>query len=193
MNFLAHIYLSGDNQNIILGNFIAEGIRSSQLKNYSQEVQKGIKLHRLIDDFTDSHAEVKSIRELLYARHGKYAWVLTDIYYDHFLAINWKQYSATPLKSFTQDFYKLLWDNEKLLTKQVRFMLPYMEKGDWLYNYQFLEGIERVLQGMSRRASFENTMNLGVEDLKLHYETFESSFKSFFPELQEACDAFISQ
>ena len=184
MNFLAHIYLSNNNDRIKIGNFIADAVRNKNLPEYHQETQLGIKLHWAIDDFTDHHPVVKKSKELLYNEHGKYAAVLVDIFYDHYLAKNWSKYSQENLGDFVDNFYNLLQKNKADLPDRIQQMLPYMVRYNWLYNYQFLDGIEKVLGGMSRRASFKNRMNLGVVDLKKHYSTFEEHFNIFFPELE---------
>lgn len=192
MNFLAHIYLSGDDEDIILGNFIADRIRPSQEEKYAERLHVGIQLHRFIDDFTDTHEIVTQSRALLFDTQQKYALVLTDIFYDHFLARDWSSWHHENLLHYTKRFYDLMERNHAFLPKRVQFMLPYMKKGNWLYNYQYLEGIGNVLQGMSRRAKFDNNMANALTDLQKHYSTLEDHFNSFFPQLQTACKDFIS-
>ena len=184
MNFLAHIHLSGENDNIKIGNFIADSVRTKDLPRFIPDIQLGIKLHWAIDDFTDHHEVVKKSKALLYDEHHKYGAVLVDIFYDHYLARDWVDYSTEELGAFVNYFYQLLQDRKEELPERINHMLPYMVKHNWLYNYQFLDGIERVLGGMSRRASFENKMNLGTRALKEHYDTFGSHFKQFYPELE---------
>ena len=192
MNFLAHVYLSGEDENIILGNFIADRIRPSQEHKFDKKLHLGMQLHRFIDDFTDKHELVAESRALLFENQSKYALVLTDIFYDHFLARDWKDWHSRELLPYTENFYRILEDNYAILPKRVKFMLPYMKKGNWLYNYQHLDGIDRVLQGMSHRANFKNNMAKGVEDLRKHYCELEAHFNQFFPELKQACEGFIS-
>ena len=185
MNFLAHIHLSGENDDIKIGNFIADSVRTKDLPNFTPDIQLGIKLHWAIDDYTDHHEVVKESKALLYDEHHKYGAVLVDIFYDHYLARDWAQFSNEDLGVFVNHFYKLLSDRKQELPERINFMRPYMVRYNWLYNYQFLEGIERVLGGMSRRASFENKMNLGTNALKEHYETFGEHFKLFYPYLEK--------
>lgn len=106
-----------------------------------------------------------------------------DIYYDHFLAKNWDDYSQTPLKQFAEDFYALLERNYDLLPLGTRRMLPYMVADNWLYNYSHLEGISRVLHGMNRRTQNKSKMNHAIVDLEEHYSDFENEFRAFFQEL----------
>ncbi len=187
MNFLAHIYLSGENENIKIGNFIADAIKGNKYKEYSTEIQQGVLLHRYIDSFTDTHPTVKISKERLHSRYGHYDGVIIDILYDHYLAKNWLSYSNIPLDEYAQNFYDLLHSNYSKLPEKVQSMLPYMIKDNWLYNYRTIEGIEKVLQGMNRRTNNKSQMNLAVQDLKLYYSEIENDFNIFFEKLRIFC------
>lgn len=184
MNFLAHIYLSGDNEELKIGNFIADSVKGKQYLEYPPGIIDGIVLHRSIDTFTDTHPIVSRSVERLFERYGHYSRVIVDILYDHFLAANWKDYSDIPLKIYTEDFYKLLQDNFKILPKQVQNFLPYMVADNWLYNYRKIEGIEKILFQMNRRIKYRAKMHLAVEELREFYEEFEDEFNRFFEELR---------
>jgi acyl carrier protein phosphodiesterase len=187
MNYLAHIYLSGENEDVMLGNFMADGIKGRKHENYSPAIQKGILLHRFIDDYTDSHPVVLESKLLFRPKFHKLAPILVDILYDHYLAKNWLEYHKKPLQRFVADTYKTLearWDE---LTPRIQHMLPYMIKYNWLYNYQFGDGIERVLEGMSRRVPTGEILKHGWQDLQPHYEIVHDHFAQFFIEMiQEA-------
>lgn len=183
MNFLAHIYLSFDDEEIALGNFIADSIRGNKIDHLPSRIQKGVILHREIDTYTDSHTIPKISSKRLHKNYSHYSRVIVDIYYDHFLAKNWKHYSDTPLKIFVDNFYDLLEDNYTILPTGVQRMMPYMISDDWLYNYSKMEGIDRVLQGMDRRTKNRSKMNFAILDLEEHYSDFEREFTSFFNEL----------
>lgn len=183
MNFLAHIYLSHENEHIQIGNFIADAIKANKYKHLPIEVQKGIKLHREIDSFTDAHEIVRKSKRRLHERYNHYDGVIIDILYDHYLAKNWSNYSKIPLKDYTQNFYQLLTDNQELLPEKIQHLMPYMIQDDWLYNYGNMNGIERVLQGMNRRTKNKSQMHLAIEDLKINYTNFENDFTAFFKEL----------
>ena len=184
MNFLAHIYLSGDNEELKIGNFIADSVKGKQYLEYPPGIINGIVLHRAIDTFTDTHPIVSKSVERLFERYGHYSRVIVDILYDHFLAANWKDYSDIPLKIYTEDFYKLLQDNFKILPKPVQNFLPYMVADNWLYNYRKIEGIEKILFQMNRRIKYRAKMHLAVEELREFYEEFEDEFTRFFEELR---------
>ncbi len=186
MNFLAHLHLSGHDPKVMVGNFIGDFVRGRDMKEqFGEEIAQGVELHRAIDEFTDRHAIVKQSKARLWPTYRHYSAVIVDIFYDHFLAAGWATYSDEPLEAYAQRAYKIIEDHHAILPEQVKYMLPYMTKGNWLVNYAQVEGIQRALTGMSRRATFESKMEQSVEDLRRNYVDFESEFKSFFPELKE--------
>tara|TARA_R110002051_G_scaffold56046_9_gene104037 strand:- start:33388 stop:33984 length:597 start_codon:yes stop_codon:yes gene_type:complete len=183
MNFLAHIYLSFNDKEITIGNFIADSIRGNKYDHLPNKVKKGIKLHRLIDTYTDTHDIPKISSKRLHANYSHYSRVIVDIYYDHFLAKNWSKYSAIPLDVFVDDFYDLLEENYEILPDGVKRMMPYMISDNWIYNYSKMDGIARVLNGMNRRTKNKSKMNFAILDLEEHYDAFEAEFTEFFEEL----------
>jgi acyl carrier protein phosphodiesterase len=183
MNFLAHIYLSFGDDEITIGNFIADSIRGNKYKHLPNRIQKGILLHREIDTYTDAHPIPRVSSKRLHQNYSHYSRVIVDIFYDHFLAKNWKQYSETPLDVFVDKFYDLLEDNITILPDGTKRMIPYMISDNWLLNYAKMEGIGRVLSGMNRRTNNKSKMNFAILDLEENYEAFEVEFTEFFNEL----------
>ncbi|OUR90845.1 ACP phosphodiesterase [Flavobacteriales bacterium 34_180_T64] len=183
MNFLAHIYLSGDNEFITIGNFIADGIRGKTYKEFPNDIQIGILLHRHIDTFTDAHPIVRQSTKRLHKNYSHYSGVIVDILYDHYLAKNWSKYSNIPLEEYASQFYTLLETHFELLPSRTQKMLPYMISGNWLLSYSKVEGIQRVLEGMNRRTNNKSKMNEAVNELKEFYDEFENEFTMFFDEL----------
>jgi len=183
MNFLAHIYLSFEDDEITIGNFIADSIRGNKFKHLPEKVQKGIKLHRNIDSFTDAHPTVRKSTRRLHKNYGHYSGIIVDIFYDHFLAKNWTLYSNVPLDIFVDNFYDLLEDNYEILPVGVHRMMPYMISDNWIFNYSKMDGIAKVLNGMNRRTKNKSKMNFAILDLEEHYDEFEKEFTSFFKEL----------
>jgi acyl carrier protein phosphodiesterase len=190
LNFLAHIYLSGDSLKIQIGNFIADSIKGKQFEDFDDEIQKGIRLHRAIDAYTDQHPIVQQSTERLKETQKRYAPVAVDIFYDHFLAKNWENYHQEPLESFVNNFYENIQQYHAILPSEVQYMLPYMIRQNWLYNYQKMKGIERVFEGMSQRTSFQSNLLNAPQDLQTHYQDFEQDFTLFFPELISFCKDF---
>ncbi len=184
MNFLAHIYLSQDNDLIKIGNFMADGIRGKQFENFNVEIQKGILLHRAIDTFTDAHPIFRKSTKKLHENYHHYAGVIVDVFYDHFLAKNWASYSNENLDLFVKRFYNSLQDNYQMLTPRTQNLMPTMLTENWLVSYQTVEGIKYILSQMDRRTKNESKMRFATQELIIHYSEFESEFTEFFEELK---------
>jgi len=183
MNFLAHIYLSGDSDLVTIGNFMADGIKGKEYRKYRRELQIGILLHREIDTYTDAHPTVRKSTKRLHEKYSHYSGVIVDILYDHFLAKNWKSYCDVPLDKYVEHFYDSLEDNFDILPLRIQKMMPYMITNNWLLSYASVEGIAKVLEGMNRRTHNRSQMNLAVNELEEFYSEFEIEFTSFFKEL----------
>ena len=185
MNFLAHIYLSSDNKLLTIGNFAGDGVRGKNYTRFPIAMQAGIQLHREIDTFTDAHPIVRKSTKRLHKNYSHYSGVIVDIFYDHFLAKNWKTYSSVPLNEYITDFYESLNKNIDILPERFKEMTPIMIEGNWLLSYATIDGIQLVLNGMNRRTKGLSKMNEATNELKEHYLTFENEFTSFFAELIE--------
>lgn len=191
MNFLAHIYLSGNSDLVKIGNFMADGVRGKQYLDLHSEIQKGIILHRSIDTYTDAHPIFRQSTKRLHANYHHFSGVIVDVFYDHFLAKNWRLYSDEKLADFVVNFYKSLETNQDLLTEKAKIMMPYMIHQNWLMSYQTIEGIEKILSQMDNRIKRESNMQFSVKELRLFYSEFESDFKIFFQDLQKHSNNFM--
>ncbi|MDN3672764.1 acyl carrier protein phosphodiesterase [Flavobacterium branchiarum] len=185
MNFLAHIYLSGNNDLIKIGNFMADGIRGKQFETFPAEIQKGIILHRAIDTYTDAHPIFRQSTKKLHEKYHHYAGVIIDVFYDHYLAKNWKVYSDENLEDFVKRFYDSLTENHTLLTEKTQHMMPIMFRENWLVSYQTIEGIHHILTQMDRRTKNTSKMQFASNELKEYYTEFETEFTAFFEELKQ--------
>jgi acyl carrier protein phosphodiesterase len=191
MNFLAHLFLSGDNEELMVGNlledFIVGRIEHPRNSQYNEHIKNGILLHRLIDSYTDTNIYVSDCKMVLYEKYHKYASVLVDIFFDHYLSIHWSDYSSEPFPEFCQRVYQSFQNNWNVMPEKMKPMIESMIKHDWLKNYGEFWGIERALQGISRRTVYESNMENATEDLKKHYELFDEKFIIFFPLLIQEC------
>lgn len=185
MNFLAHIFLSGKDEALTIGNFIADSVKGKKYQQYPAGIQKGIILHRAIDYYTDTHPVVRKSTSRLFKAYSHYSTVIVDIFYDHFLASNWNSYSDAPLEEYVADFYLLLQKNFAVLPKTVQQFYPYMVEENWLLSYSSIPGIQRILYQMNRRTGGRSRMDEAVKELKELYPEFEADFTAFFPDLQE--------
>lgn len=188
MNYLAHIYLSGEDEQVTLGNFMADDIKGSSYLKYPESIKKGILLHRSIDSFTDTHPIVKSSTKRLHSRYSHYSGIIIDVFYDHFLAKNWNRYHNQPLLEYTEDFYTMLASNVEWLPVGLKRVVPIMIADNWLLSYASFDGIAKVLDGLNKITKHRSGMNRALIDLELHYSSFEEEFKEFFPILISYCE-----
>lgn len=192
MNFLAHFHLSGNDNHLAIGNFIGDFMKGIDLKKYPSTIQKGITTHRFIDDFTDSHPLVKQTNKLLNPYFGKYATVVSDIYFDYFLASHFDDYSDIGLRQYTYDVYMLLKSHQEYLPASASRFIHFAFERDIFYEYGNKEGMMHVFNGMANRARFDSKMERGVEILTKHEEELYNLFVDFYPELVEATSQYIA-
>lgn len=194
MNFLAHLYLSNDRPDIMIGNFIGDFVKGRNLnERFPPGIAKGIEMHRAIDLFTDSHPQVAQSKSRLRPKYRHYSGVIVDVFYDHFLARNWQQYHAQPLSDYAHRAYKLVQDHHPILPDDVKGMMPYMIRGNWLVGYASVDGIHQALSGMSRRTPYESKMNEARFDLETHYKEFEEEFRNFFEEARTWANGWLEE
>ncbi|QMU28311.1 acyl carrier protein phosphodiesterase [Adhaeribacter radiodurans] len=184
MNFLAHTFLSGSDEELLVGNFIADSVKGRQKDGYPAGIRRGIELHRLIDTYTDSHPIVHQTKERLRPEQGKFAGVTTDMFYDHFLAANFEKYASISLLDFSLYVYQTVESYSHILPERVHYFLPYMVKQNWLHRYAQIAGIQDSLNGLSRRSTFASNMSTATQTLEENYQIYKQDFEQFFPELQ---------
>jgi acyl carrier protein phosphodiesterase len=183
MNFLSHIYLSGESEEIKLGNFIGDFVKGQQFHKYPPNVAKGIVLHRHIDAYTDSHTVVNECIVKLRPGFGKYSGIVVDIFFDHFLAANWNQYSFERLASFTKQFHAVLLSNFFQLPSQVKMFLPFLIQNKRLQSYASFQGVEKTLRIMVQRTSLPSEVDFAMRILEKEYPFFNQAFNQFFPDI----------
>jgi len=193
MNFLAHALLSGSDPDILIGNFVADAVKGNNIDTFREGVRNGIILHREIDRYTDHHPVFIRSTKRIKEEYGRYAGVVVDIYYDHFLAANWEKYDDTDLSEFAVSVYSLMLSNYKILPPKSRRILPYMVIHNWLVGYSRFKDLQWVFNGMSRRSrKYNSKMEGAVESLKNDYENFGQDFREFFPDMQKHAAAYRS-
>jgi acyl carrier protein phosphodiesterase len=183
MNYLAHLYLSGEDEAMMVGNFIGDYVKGKQYLQYPEKVQAGILLHRQIDSFTDHHPVVRECGRRFKINYGLYSGIVTDVIFDHFLAIGWQNYSVYTLRQFSKHAHAVLLSNFLLLPVQVKLFLPFLVQHKRLESYAGLEGIYQSLAIMGRRTSLPEEANFALQVLQQDYQLIKLEFEQFFPEL----------
>jgi acyl carrier protein phosphodiesterase len=181
LNFLAHTYLSGCNEEVIVGNFMGDYVKGRSYLQFPDQVKKGILIHRDIDTFTDMHPITRRNKLLIAGKYHKYAGIIIDIFYDHFLASLWERFSNLPLNDFVSRTYDLLKRNYKALPSAIKKWFPTFLENNWMMAYQSVGGIELVLERMAANTSLPNHAGFAVQMLSEHYADFQEDFLEFFP------------
>lgn len=183
MNFLAHAYLSFGDPKVLVGNFIGDFVRGDVDQSFDKDIVIGIKLHWGIDNFTDHHFVVKEAQAILRPHYSRYSMVITDMYFDYFLARYWKNYSATPLPEFADDVYNTIDEYTDILPEKFLQTFSYMKYYNWLAGYGELEGIRRAMTGMAKRTRFDSKMETAHIFLDEHHEYLKVHFGDFFEDV----------
>jgi acyl carrier protein phosphodiesterase len=183
MNFLGHLFLSGEDDEVILGNFIADHVKGKSQLEYSPGVIKGIQLHRAIDHFTDNHPVVLQGVRRLNVVFGHYGTVISDMFYDHFLASLWEDYHDVSLEKYSLGIYERLLPNLDIMPERTQRMFSYMVRNNWLVAYAKTEGLNGALNGMATRSKFNSGMENATAYLVEHYAIFREEFRLFIPDI----------
>lgn len=191
MNFLAHAYLSFGNDELLVGNFIADTIKGNQYLKYPQGIQKGILLHRQIDNFTDKNSIVLKMVQRISTNHGRYSPIINDIFMDHFLAVRWEMYHTVPLQIFVDDCLNVLNKYLDFIPHNVQGFINFAKKTNRLVEYKTLEGIELTLKQLGSRLLNAPPLELAINDLKNHYTDLETYFHIYFPQVINFCKEWI--
>lgn len=185
MNYLAHAYLSFDDTNLLIGNMISDFVKGKNKYNYKTEVQKGISIHRAIDEFTDRHEVTKQAKEYFKPAYKLYAGAFIDVVYDHFLALDKNQfYDDGHLKNFSLNVYNTIQPSLNILPELFQKIFPYMRDSNWLYNYQFKWAIEKSFEGLRYRAKYIKETKTAFFTFNLNYADLQLCYNKFFPELK---------
>lgn len=196
MNFLAHLLLSGENEKVTMGNYVGDFIKGrltdGKTATWNKDYVLGLKLHRFIDSFTDSHAVVRETKKVIALEYGKIAGIVLDIYFDYFLAKYFDQFCDVPLDIYAQQQYLVFERNAELVPPDATGMVRAMIRQDWLTTYATLAGIDLTFSRLSGRAPFLLSLTNAVEELKIREAFYRQQFESFFPQLQAAADSFLN-
>jgi len=185
MNFLAHLFLSGDNDELMVGNLLGDFMKGRKLDSFDDKIVKGIFLHRKIDEYTDNHPLVTTTKERLRPLFKHYTPVVADIYYDHFLASNWKDYADVSLKDFANHCYRVIRKHKEHFPPRFQQALVFMRFRNVLISYSKFSGIDFAFNRMVLRSKYPSNLQHATAELKENYNLYLVEFKEFFPQLQE--------
>ena len=186
MNYLAHAFLSFDDPDILTGNMINDYVKGKKKFDYPTSIQMGMELHRGIDHFTDTHLVTSKAKKFFSPEYRLYSGAFIDIVYDHFLALDdaqFKEYGG--LQQFSERIYLLLDKDQMYFPSPFQRMFPFMRQQNWLFHYQFKEGIRNAFGGLVRRAKYLNESAIGYRIFEDNYLELQNYYAEFFPELKD--------
>ena len=186
MNYLAHLYLAQPEPSSRFGNLLGDFMRGSRPEMFSRPVQRGLANHRWVDKFTDSHDAVTSIKRKISSSRRRFAGIIVDIAFDHFLIKNWHTYSAESLDTFCQSVYRDLSARLPDMPTAMQHTVKSMTRHQWLTTYATLPGIARALDNTASRIRFTHSFYDSINEVETHYVEMEEAFNCFFPELRKA-------
>lgn len=183
MNYLAHMFLSLDREDLMIGNLSGDFVKVADMRYMKPEIEQGVLLHRKIDKFTDRHEVVGQSIKRLTAIHGKYSAVIVDILYDHLLTHNWATYKNEPLEEFKKRNYEILTRRHKDLPERLQKKIVKMIDRDFIEGYRSFDGMRYIMHYMDKRTSFPSKFEESIDQYEDEFEDFNSDFNQFFPEL----------
>ena len=184
MNYLAHAYLSFDDKEILTGNIVSDFVKGKKQFDFPSRIQAGIRLHRLIDGFTDEHPATREAKEFLRPYYRLYSGAFIDVVYDHFLATDETEFTDSSLLTFSQQVYVSLEDTRRWLPDRFAAMFPFMRSQNWLFNYRTLWGIERSFNGIVRRAAYLHESDTAFGLFQKHYQPLQQCYRQFWNEVK---------
>lgn len=191
MNYLAHAFLSFRRPEILVGNMISDFVKGKKINDYPETIRKGIRLHRLIDSFTDAHEATKEAKRFFRPHYRLYAGAFVDVVYDHFLANDNSEFKQDQLMDFSMETYASLSRFTEQMPEVFRGMLSHMERQNWLYNYKYRWGIQKSFGGLVRRAKYLSESNTAYVVFEQHYKDLSACYSAFFPEVKQMALAYF--
>ncbi|HEX7706020.1 MAG TPA: ACP phosphodiesterase [Thermoanaerobaculia bacterium] len=183
MNHLAHLFLATPTAESLIGNLAGDFVKGALHDRFTPGIRAGIVQHRHIDAFTDSHPSVAAFRRLLVPEHGHYSRVITDMFFDHFLARRFDELGGEPLEQFLSRTFRTIDPHEHELPERLRMIYPRIRDEGWLLSYREISGIHFALKNMSRRLSRPHPLETSTRHLTESRRELETRFDEFFPEV----------
>jgi len=187
MNYLFHLYLSGDDPDILTGNFMGDFVKGRLDDGYPPRLRSGIELHRSIDSFAQKNAHFTRSRLRLGGEFGLYRGILVDLFYDHFLALNWSDFREEPLDQYLKRARRMVEANSRQLPERLQGLLPVIFE-EMIPSYLTVGGVAVALARMSRRIARSNPLAEGARELTRHYGALQEDFLCFLPAVRAHAD-----
>jgi acyl carrier protein phosphodiesterase len=193
MNFLAHAFLARDSIDLLLGSLMGDFVKGPLTDRYAPAITRGLVLHRGVDTYTDAHVLVARSRARISPPRRRYAGIMVDLFYDHFLARHWDDYATVPLPEFTASVYSTLLERRDLLPERLQNIASNMARTDWLGSYRDTTNVGIALDRIGTRLTRGNALLDSVEELVANYDGLEEDFRAFFPEVVRFAEEYVRE
>lgn len=185
MNYLGHLYLSGNDVALMQANLYGDFIKGSHLSHLPEIIQRGIQLHRRIDTFIDRHPVIHELLPVLRKELPKVAGIAIDIYFDHLLAKNWTSFHPQPLDAYLQAIYAQMDPEDSHYSTEYRSFLRNLIRHNWISHYPTLDAVDRMSRSISSQLSFPNRLSDGKAVFLMHEKAITTSFFEYMRSANE--------
>lgn len=183
MNHLAHLALAGGDAPLVVGSFLGDFVKGRLQGQYPPAIERGLRLHRAIDSFTDQHPEVRAAARLLPPVYRRYAGIITDIAFDHYLARDWQDYHPQPLPDFAREALATLLDHRHLMPPAAAALATHMHQRQSLASYASPNFPPRALAAIAARLSRPSSLASAPQALAAASAPLHAAFRRFYPQL----------
>lgn len=186
MNYLAHLHIADYCHSSLLGNLLGDFVKGDPDTQFSTEIARGIRLHRLVDAYTDSHPVTQQAKAYFPSQTRRFAPIALDMFWDHCLANEWRQYHSLSLRSFVnQAQQRVQHAHPAVLPERFTRVSTHMWQGRWLESYADFDNIEFALQRMSQRSPRMAPLAHCFDSMQLHYQPLNALFATLYPDVLE--------
>ena len=182
MNFLFHMILSGDDDQLLVGNFMGDFVKGPLQERFPPRIRQGVALHRRIDSYAEQHPVFRQSRHRISSDYGLYRGVMVDIFYDYFLVRDWNEWCGEPFAQYLSRTRAVVENHRTDIPERMHDLIPYLFQ-ELLPSYATVEGIGKALSRLSRRISRPNPLSGGAEQLLRHHDELQGDFRAFIPEI----------
>lgn len=187
MNYLTHLLFSDPEEEALIGSLLGDFVKGNPAGRFPPAVADAILFHRRIDSYSDGHLITRRSRKRISPARRRFAGVIVDVCYDHFLSRHWPQFNTVDLQPFVGRVYSVLDRNRAHLPERLLRVLPHMISENWLGSYGRLEGVGDALDRIAGRLTNGGAFKGAVAEIEAHYEDLETDFLTFFPDLCDFC------
>lgn len=193
MNFLAHFHLAWPDEGLIAGGLEGDYVKGLLRGQLPAHVERGVKLHRAIDAYTDGHPLILQLRREFSPGMRRYAGILIDLCFDHYLSLHWPRFSNMSLPDFSATVYRILGAQEGALSNDARRMTARLIEYDVLNLYQEWDTVTTTAARIGQRFRRGNPFLDLERELSPSKDALERTFLGFYPQLESFCRETIHQ